>query len=216
MPHPDHDPMGTVSRQVRALLADRHSPEARALLQTLMVYIHRRVNHAVHSGQIGPTEVEEVVSEVMLDLVRGGLARFRGETIGELYAFVRVATDRTCWRATRRGRREQRRASAVEAQPELAQVARLTAPDARAEGVALSPLPAADQAYLEALLSAGSKAELARRAGVSRAAVTQRIQRILQRVATLTAHERSRHEVWLEQAAGRALAESDEPRPFSH
>ena len=68
---------------------------------------------------------------------------------------------------------------------------------AEAERVAESPLSEADQAYLRQLLAAGSKAELARRAGVSRAAVTQRVQRIRRRVAELAPRERSSHEVWL-------------------
>jgi hypothetical protein len=163
-----------VRRQLRLLLANRRSPEARALFDRLTRYTHRRVALVSRqaSGSLSPTEQEEVVAEVLLQLMQGSLAAFRGETVPELLGFVR-----------------------------------LPAPDAQSERVARSPLTESDQAYLIELLQAGSKAELARRAGVSRAAVTQRVQRIHSRVRELATQDRIQHEVWLEQAARRVVAE---------
>ncbi|MCA9489149.1 MAG: hypothetical protein KC621_04485, partial [Myxococcales bacterium] len=83
-------------------------------------------------------------------------------------------------------------------------------PDAHVEIRSDTPLPDNDRAYLEDLLRAGSKAELARRSGVSRAAVTQRVQRIQNRVAELSQHERLSHEAWLLQTA-RTVVETEPP-----
>ena len=74
-------------------------------------------------------------------------------------------------------------------------------PDAGFELTPDSPLAADDQRYLTALLQAGSKAELARVTGVSRAAVTQRIQRIQERIRSLGPRERASHEAWMQQQA---------------
>ena len=76
-------------------------------------------------------------------------------------------------------------------------MAQVRAPDASAEVSPESPLPPEDQTYLIALLQAGSKADLARVAGVSRAAVTQRIQRIRDRIDSLAPRQRAAHEAWL-------------------
>jgi DNA-directed RNA polymerase specialized sigma24 family protein len=196
-----------VGAQVRALLCDRHSPETAALFQVLSRFAHRRVvsvGRACHA-QLSATEEEELVGDVLLTLLQGALAGFRGDTIPELYAFVRTITDRTTWRFIRR--RDRTRRAAAEAARDAPEwwVARTPAPDQAFEHVVDSPLGAVDRAYLVELLRAGSKAELARAAGVSRAAVTQRVQRILQRVAALSMVERMAHEVWLAQQAAAAL-----------
>lgn len=198
-----------VRRQLRLLLADRRSPEARALFELLTRYAHRRIatvsRHA--SGALSQTEQEEVVAEVLLQLMQGSLAAFRGETVPELLGFVRTIADRTAWRTIRRRDRESAllRNEAVDIVEDWN--ARLPSPDSQTERVATSPLSDADQDYLVQLLQAGSKAELARRAGVSRAAVTQRVQRIRGRVRDLAANDRMQHEVWLTQAARRVVAE---------
>ena len=185
------------------LLSDRHAPEARALFEVLMRYIHNRVRHATRSrvGKISAAEKEELVSDVLLQLMRGSLAAFRGETLPELLGFVRTITDRTVWRALRSSDRDQ--IVSYELDDERVASSEL-GPD-RAEFVGDSPLPETDQAYLMQLLQAGSKAEFARRSGVSRAAVTQRVQRIRTRVAALAANDRMAHEVWLKQSARTVL-----------
>ena len=186
------------------LLSDRHAPEARALFEVLMRYIHNRVRHATRSrvGRISAAEKEELVSDVLLQLMRGSLAAFRGETLPELLGFVRTITDRTVWRALRSSDRDQ--IVTYELDDERVASSEL-GPDA--EFVGDSPLPDTDQAYLMQLLQAGSKAEFARRSGVSRAAVTQRVQRIRTRVAALAANDRMAHEVWLKQSARTVLEE---------
>ena len=198
-----------VRRQVRLLLANRRSPEARALFELLTRYGHRRVarisRHA--ASPLSQSEQEEVVGEVLLQLLQGSLAAFRGETIPELLGFVRTIADRTTWRSIRRRDRER-----AMLQSEAVDIVedwngRMPAPDAHSERVAESPLTELDQDYLVQLLQAGSKAELARRAGVSRAAVTQRVQRIRFRIEELASHDRLQHEVWLTQTARRVVVE---------
>jgi DNA-directed RNA polymerase specialized sigma24 family protein len=198
-------------RQLRLLLADRRSPEARALFDVLCRYAHRRV--AIVSrhcgGALVESEQEEAVAETLLQLMQGSLAAFRGETLPELLGFVRTIADRTTWRIIRRRDRER---ALIQGESALVEdwSASLPRPDAHVETVPASPLPEPDQAYLLELLQAGSKAELARRAGVSRAAVTQRVQRIRTRIAELPAMARLAHEVWLNQAA-RHVVETERP-----
>ena len=202
-----------VRRQVRLLLANRRSSEAAALFEMLSRYAHRRVGAVSRhcGGALAAAEQEEVVADVLLQLLQGSLATFRGETIPELLGFVRTVADRTTWRVIRRRDRERTllQSEAVELVEDWS--ARLPAPDANSERVARSPLSEADQKYLVCLLEAGSKAELARRAGVSRAAVTQRVQRIRNRVADLASDARIQHEVWLTQAARRVVVEESLP-----
>lgn len=189
------------------LLANRRSSEARELFELLTRYTHRRVASVNRhcGGALASSEQEEVVADALLQLLQGSLATFRGETVPELLGFVRTVADRTTWRTIRR--RDRERALLQKEATTLVEEwnARLPAPDSKGERVIDSPLAQSDQAYLVQLLEAGSKAELARRAGVSRAAVTQRVQRIRNRVAELTRNEQMQHEVWLSQAARRVV-----------
>lgn len=194
-----------IRRELRLLLADRSAPEARAMFEVLLRYIHNRVRHTTRSrqGRITPNVREELASDVLVQLMRGSLAAFRGETLPELLGFVRTVTDRTVWRAIRSSDREQM----VDFEFDDERVAGPIGGPHHAEFVGDSPLPSRDQEYLMELLQAGSKAELARRAGVSRAAVTQRVQRIRTRVDSLAANDKMAHEVWLHQAARSVLEE---------
>lgn len=191
------------------LLADRRSTEARELFGLLSRYAAKRVASVSRhcGGALTASEREEVVADVLLQLLQGSLASFRGATVPELLGFVRTVTDRTAWRTIRRRDRERNLLATNAAELTEDWTARMPAPDYDSEPIADSPLSPEDQAYLIRLLQAGSKAELARRAGVSRAAVTQRVQRIRNRVADLTADAQMRHEVWLTQAAKRVVAE---------
>ena len=169
-------------------------------------YAHRRVSVVSrHCGNaLSEGEQEEVVGEVLLQLMQGSLVAFRGETLPELLGFVRTIADRTAWRLIRRRDRER---SLLHTDGRIVEdwTAALPRPDAHLEVVPDSPLPDNDQAYLIELLQAGSKAEYARRSGVSRAAVTQRVQRIRHRISELPAMDRMAHDVWLNQAARRVL-----------
>lgn len=193
-------------RQLRLLLADRTSPEAAGMFQVLMKYAHKRVINVSNrcGNKLAPSRQEEIVAEILLQLMDGGLARFRGGSLPELLAFVRTIADRSTWRAIKSTEREQ--AALAENDGALARgwTHAPKAPD-ELEILADTPLSEADQEYLLALMRAGSKAELARTAGVSRAAVTQRVQRILSRVEALTAGERMAHEVWMRQSARSVL-----------
>lgn len=199
-------PGSDLRKQLRLLVSNRHSSEAKALFEVLCRYVHRRVSIVSrHCGNaLAESEQEEAVGDVLLQLMQASLAAFRGETLPELLGFVRTITDRTTWRIVRRRDRERALLQTVNGLVDdwTASVPR---PDALVEVVPDSPLPHADQAYLVELLRAGSKAELARKNGVSRAAVTQRVQRIQTRVAELSAMARSTHEVWLTQAARRVV-----------
>ena len=69
------------------------------------------------------------------------------------------------------------------------------------------PLSAADGQYLEGLLQAGSQAAYAEASGVSRAAVTQRLQRIRARIAKLEPATRGDAREWLEDVARQAASQ---------
>lgn len=201
-----------IRKQLRALMSDRNSRAARGLFEVLSRYAHRRVAQVSRQcGQmLSEGEQEEVVGEVLLQLMQGSLAAFRGETLPELLGFVRTISDRTTWRTVRRRDRER---SLIQTDGSLIEdwTAHVPRPDAQVEVVSESPLPDVDQGYLRALLAAGSKAEFARRSGVSRAAVTQRVQRICARIAELPPVARLAHEVWLDQAARHVLQVVAEP-----
>jgi DNA-directed RNA polymerase specialized sigma24 family protein len=194
---------------VRRIAADRHAPEARALFDIVCRYAHRRL--ATMSRRCGnalnDSEQEELVGDVLFQLMQGSLASFRGETLPEFLAFIRTISDRSAWRVIRRKERER---SIVETEAALLEdwSVDVPRPDAFLEVRAETPLPDADRDYLVALLRSGSKAEFARRAGVSRAAVTQRVQRIQNRVQELAYGDRLVHEAWLDQAARAATYES--------
>lgn len=199
--------MAAFRKQLRLLLADRHTPEAAALFQTLLKYIHKRV--ATIASRFGTdsltnTEIEEVVADVLLQLMSGGIQQFRGESLPELLGFVRTISDRCTWRAV--SRRQKERCLITEASWGCDDLTTpFKRPDEEIEVVADSPLCEEDQEYLHDLLRAGTKAELARRAGVSRAAVTQRVQRIRSRISQLPMSERFAHDAWMHQAAHAAL-----------
>lgn len=198
-------------RRIRLLSARRSCPEAAALYDVLIRYAHRRVlTVAQRSGARVPrSRQEELVGEVLLQLMDGSLARFRGGSLAELLGFVRVIADRLTWRAVKSVEREGRhlRQSGAETVREWSADS-LHPSDVEYEAV--SPLPEADREYLLRLLAAGTKAELARKAGVSRAAVTQRVQRIRARIQALTEGDRMAHDVWIHRSARVVLlAESD-------
>ncbi len=209
-PRHTHQEIEDLRQQLALLISDRHSPEAKALFEVLCRYAHRRV--AVVSRHCGnalsESEQEEAVGEVLLQLMQGSLATFRGQTLPELLGFVRTIADRTSWRIIRRRDREK---NALQHDGDLIEdwTAPPIRPDAHVEIRSETPLPDNDRQYLVELLRAGSKAEFARRAGVSRAAVTQRVQRIQTRVAELSNGQRATHEAWLYQTA-RAVVESEE------
>ena len=66
------------------------------------------------------------------------------------------------------------------------------------------PLSQDDSDYLEALFASGSRADLARDRGISRAAVTQRIARIRTRIDGLSAYDQSAAKAWIENLAARS------------
>jgi hypothetical protein len=199
--------MSSFRDQVRLLVADRHSAEARALYELVLRYAEKRV-HGVASacwqGMFGSSELDEIVAEVLYQLVSCSLATFRGETPGELFGFVRTICDRTLWRSAHRRLRER---DALEASPEEIEAwnAHLSGPEEAVRLVPETPLSEDDQSYLRDLLAAGSKVEHARRSGVSRAAVTQRVQRIRGRIARMSPDEQMAVDAWLTQAARQAL-----------
>jgi hypothetical protein len=198
--------MTLVREQIQTLLTDRRSPEARAFLLTTLRYVERRVG-ALRSRRygdlLGPVDAEEIVADVGMRLLNGALARFRGNDLPELLAYVRTITDRCTGRVARRILRE-RRASQDLLDVVAARGGGFERPDAEVE--APCPFTERDQAYLLALLEAGSRAEYARLQGQSRAAVTRMVQRIRERIDALSADQRVAAEVWLDQRAREILA----------
>lgn len=194
---------------LRALLADRHGPEAKALFLTLSRYVEGRVRWFGRSrgaDLFGDADLEEIVGDVMYQLMSGSLAQFRGGSLPELLGFVRTVTDRCLWKQAHK-RIEEKRALETEYVAEVLRGRQFT--PRRADELVLllpeSPIDPKDQAYLEALLAAGSKAAYARDAGVSRAAVTKRVDRIKSRIEAMEAPQKEAAEAWLEHAARRAV-----------
>lgn len=194
------------------MLADRHSAEARALFTHLAGYCDRRLQRVVRSRYadlLSEAHREELVGEVLYELMSGSLAGFRGDSLGELTAFVKRICDRQAWRAARRRIRER---DALSERGLAADVVRAWSGHVPgpADNVRLptdNPLANADADYLRKLLEAGSRAELARVEGVSRAAVTQRVQRIKRRISELSEPEQAAAEAWFEREADRVAAQ---------
>ncbi|MBN1334336.1 MAG: hypothetical protein JXB39_00085 [Deltaproteobacteria bacterium] len=196
--------------QIHALLTDRRSPEARAFLLMVLRYVEHRVGvlrGRRYGDLLGPVDAEEIVAEVGMKLVNGALARFRGNDLPELLAYVRTITDRCTGRLARRHLREHR-ASQDLLDTSAAHAGSLPRPDAEIE--VLCPFTERDQAYLLALLEAGSRAEYARLQGQSRAAVTRMVQRIRDRIEALSADQRMAAQVWLEQQAREIVSRRSE------
>lgn len=199
--------MSALREQIRQLTADRQSPEARALYGTLAKYVERRVRNVTRhaaSDLLTAAHTEEVVADVLLQLVTGALLQFRGNSIGELLSFVRTVSDRRLWRVIKRRIQDKRMLAQLEPADAAHREASLR-PDKLVHMVPDLPLSDADETYLRQLLEAGSKAELARRQSLSRAAVTQRVQRIQKRIANLQPQQQLAVDAWLRQAAREAL-----------
>lgn len=196
-----------VRRSIRLLLADRHAPEARELYLCLARYVHGRVQRRCtgrYAGVLGSAEQEELVAEVLYQLLSGALARFEGESVASLLAFVRTVTDRTVGHAARARIRERDTLDSDLAEEIEAWSSSPEHQDGAVHMVPESPFSDQDEAYLHELFSAGTKAELARLHGVSRAAVTQRVQRIRSRIDRMSRDEQQRAEAWLEHLARRS------------
>lgn len=199
-----------LQQQVQALLCDRHAPEARALFITLAGYVDRRLQTLVrnrYADLLSGAEREEVVADVLYELLNGALSGFRGQVLPELLAYVRRISDRHCWKAARRRIREQDALDGDAGDVVRAWSVVPPAPDEAMVYVPECPLDNRDRDYLIDLLASGSRAELARVHGVSRAAVTQRVQRIKQRIAKMSALDVDATEAWMQHEARRAAGE---------
>ena len=197
--------MSAFRDHLTALLSNRHSAEARAFFGWLIRVVGGRVStvgRRFTPDLLHPAELEEVTGEVMLQLVGTSLSKFRGETEAEMMAFVRVISDRAVCRRVRRRLAERR---AMEGGEPKSWMGHVSTPEEIVRTVPDCPLNEVDQAYLRQLIEAGSKVELARCHNVSRAAVTQRVQRIQARIAALAPRDRAAVEAWLEQTAREVL-----------
>jgi len=195
-----------VRLQVRALIADRHTAEARELYLTLARYSHSRVRRHSRSRYpdlLSAADEEEMVGEVLYQLMSGALAQFRGGSVGELLAFARCVCDRVVWRTARKKRRERDALDGEAGEHVRAWSGYIASPEQAVRIVPDTPLSEKDQGYLLDLLGAGSRSEYARQAGVSRAAVTQRVQRIRARIHALSERDQEATEAWLRASADR-------------
>jgi len=202
--------MDNLNQHIRSLTADRHSPEARALYMALLKYIQGRVKNVTRnraSGMFSVAEKEDIVADVLLQLMTGSLVQFRGETIPELYAYVRTITDRRIWRVMGRRIKERDLLRRSQIVAEVFQNRSQEGPDKGVEMDPEVPLSEEDEGYLTALLRAGSKAEFARQNTLSRAAVTQRVKRIMKRIESLTVADQLAVEVWLNKTARQVVGE---------
>lgn len=203
--------MRTTQQQVQELLADRRAPESQRFLLEILSFVERRARYrwrARYQDLLSEGEVEEVMAEVSTELVLNGLHRFRGETPGELWAFVRTATDRTVARRAAR-RVTERAALEHETSDWVRMVGSVTPPpDHIGEYTLQVALCDRDQRWLVELLSAGSQVALSRAHGVSRAAVSQRLQRLQARIASLPRRDREAVQAWLRHQARQVIESS--------
>jgi hypothetical protein len=177
----------------------------------LLKYVDGRVQRVTslrYSDLFSSDELEELVGEVVCKLMSGALARFQGDSMPALYAFVRTITDRTVNEAAHRRIREQSAREQLQTERLISLGEPAPALEVRVDEV---PLSESDQAYLTELLLAGSKAALAHSKGQSRAAVTRMVQRIRARIEELPPDERLAVEAWMHQVAHRALASPASP-----
>jgi DNA-directed RNA polymerase specialized sigma24 family protein len=189
------------------LLANRHTPEARGMYMTLARYTHRRVD--VTSGRrysdiLSRVDREEIVGEVILQLMSGALARFKGNSVAELLGFVRTIADRMVGHAARKRIRERNTLAGEMGDEVRSWMGKETAPDHSVRMNQICPLTEEDAAYLTALFGAGSRADLARDRGISRAAVTQRLNRIRNRIDAMPPKHKSHARNWVEDLALRS------------
>jgi hypothetical protein len=199
--------MQDFQHQLQQLQANRRSPEARAFYLSILRYVERRVQtvwRQRYRDLLSPTDLEEVVADVGMRLMTGALARFRGTTPAELYAYVRTISDRSLGRVVRKHLRERDTMNEVGIEQSTAMLGSVDRPD-QAEVVAECPLEERDQAYLLRLMAAGSKAEYARQHDQSRAAVTRMVQRIQTRIQALEHDQRVAVDVWMHQQAREIL-----------
>lgn len=198
--------MDSLHLDVRRLLADRHGPEAAAMFRTLAAFVERRVGTLSRTrcrDLLAEADTEEITAEVLFTLMEGALGRFRGDSAAELHAFVRTITDRTTMRRAAVRLRERQTVDDLHG---VSHAATAPGPDEAVEVGVESPLDTTDRAFLTELLRAGSQADLARRSGVSRAAISQRLTRIRDRLARLSPPQRDAHEAWLEHTASTVVS----------
>ena len=207
---PTDSKMSSIQENIRHLMINRHSPEAMELYMLLMKYTHKRVLYITKtcgSDRLTYPEIEDLVSDVMLQLINGSLAQFRGSTIPELIAFVRTVTDRRIWRTRTKRIKDRELLNRIRSTREDALATTIDSPDDLVEFEPETPLNQEDEKYLEALIRAGSKAEYARQNDISRAAVTQRVKRIVKRIESFTQADQMAVESWMNRMARNALLE---------
>ena len=128
----------------------------------------------------------------------GALARFQGRTVGELLAFVRTISDRLVGHAAFKRIRERDSLAGELGETVRNWTGTEPMPDEVVRLVPDCPLSQEDADYLTALFASGSRADLARQNGVSRAAVTQRLNRIRTRIHALPNMQQSAAKAWIE------------------
>ncbi|MFT5684366.1 MAG: hypothetical protein ACI8RZ_005307 [Myxococcota bacterium] len=193
-----------------ALQTNPHAKEALRLYQRMERFVKGRVyrmGRIRYRDLLCEATLEDVISEVLYQMLSGALLQFRGHTLSELLGFSRTIADRTLWRAARRRIRE-RETLLVLAEEIQGWSVRPLRPDQSLIAVPQTPLSDSDSDYLLSLLKAGSHACLARELEVSRAAVTQRVQRIRARIAKLSEVEQATAECWMRQSAARYRAQA--------
>ena len=138
---------------------------------------------------------------MLLQLMSGALARFQGQTVAELLAFVRTISDRLVTHAAFKRIRERDTLSGEVGDQVREWTSAVGRPDEIVRLEPDCPLSQDDADYLQALFASGSRADLARDRGISRAAVTQRIARIRTRIDSRSSFERSAAKAWIENLA---------------
>ena len=123
-----------------------------------MKYAHRRVIHVTSGStadRMTAAEVEDLVSDVMLQLINGSLAQFRGDSIPELLGFIRTVTDRRVWRDRTKRIKSHEMMRSLKAERERHPKHTPMVQEERYDFDADTPLSDEDQTYLTGLIEAG-------------------------------------------------------------
>ena len=86
---------------IATLLSGDQTEETRVLCALIVEIIRKRSHYRTCSRYrdlIGPSDLEDLSSEIMVVLLSGTLQMFRGGTHGELVCFLRTIVDRHLWR----------------------------------------------------------------------------------------------------------------------
>ena len=195
-------PAASIQDDIAAILSGVQTAQSRALCVLIVEVIRKRSHYRSccrYRDLVSADDLEDLNSEIMLVLLNGTLQAFRGRSHGELICFLRTIVDRHLWRLAQRRIRERELLNTETKALVESWSGTFMTPEQALVTIPESPLQEADTSYLLGLIQAGSQAAYARQQAVSRAAVTQRIQRIRKRIQALKEADQTTMRIWMSQ-----------------